>query len=121
MTAYLTEKRDNPDLTDDDFEILFDYESRGLGQVSIPQSDEEQENVNKDYNGGGKRTSRRVSGDMSAHSHGDYVHNSAASERGNNSTQGRDGGQGNDELSQSQNLSDAPESPFTAGGRIVSE
>lgn len=27
LTAYITEKEDNPELTDDDFEILFDYEA----------------------------------------------------------------------------------------------
>jgi hypothetical protein len=27
LTAYLTEKQENPELTDDDFEILFDYEA----------------------------------------------------------------------------------------------
>ena len=32
VSAYLTEKRDNPHLTDDDFEILFDYESQSQSQ-----------------------------------------------------------------------------------------
>jgi hypothetical protein len=32
VTAYVAERRENPELTDDDFEILFDYEaSRGGG------------------------------------------------------------------------------------------